>query len=80
MIAQKGANKTTREIDDKNSTQKQFISSQAFHRTPGGRVREPTAGERFRPRNLKTLDPTTQGYNWASPAIIHTQEYTRIEA
>jgi hypothetical protein len=60
MKAQKGANRTTREIDDKNSTQKQFISSQAFHRTPGGRLREPTAGERFRPRNLKTLDPTTQ--------------------
>jgi hypothetical protein len=60
MKAQKGANRTTREIDDKKSTQKQFISSQAFHRTPGGRVREPTAGERFRPRNLKTLDPTTQ--------------------
>jgi hypothetical protein len=60
---------------NKDSTQKQFISSQAFHRTLGGRVREPTVGERFRPRNLKTLDPTTQRYNRASPAIIHTQEY-----
>jgi hypothetical protein len=54
MKARKGANKTTREIDDKNLTQKQFISSQAFHRTLGGRVRETTAGERFRPQILET--------------------------
>jgi hypothetical protein len=40
-----GASKTTREIDDKNQLKKQFISSQAFHRTPGERVRETTAGE-----------------------------------
>jgi hypothetical protein len=45
MKAQKGATKTTREIDDKNSTQKQFISSQAFHQTSSGRVRETTVGE-----------------------------------
>jgi hypothetical protein len=43
-----------------NSTQKQFISSQAFHRTPGGRVRETTAGERFRPRILELFDPAAQ--------------------
>jgi hypothetical protein len=47
--AQGGANKTTREIDDKDRLEKQFISSQAFHRTPGRRARETTAGERFRP-------------------------------
>jgi hypothetical protein len=43
-----------------NSTQRQFNSSQAFHRTPGGRVRETTAGERFRPRILKLFDPAAQ--------------------
>jgi hypothetical protein len=43
--ARKGASKTTREINDKNRLKKQFISFQAFHRTPGGRVRETTAGE-----------------------------------
>jgi hypothetical protein len=58
--ARKGANKTTREIDDKNSTQKQFISSQSFHRTPGGRVQKTTAGERFRPQILETFRPVTQ--------------------
>jgi hypothetical protein len=55
-----GASKTTCEIDDKNRLEKQFISSQAFHRTPGGRVREITTGEQFKPRNLESFDPTTQ--------------------
>jgi hypothetical protein len=54
------ASKTTREIDDKNQLKKQFISSQSFHRTPGGRVRETTAGERFRPQILETFDPVAQ--------------------
>jgi hypothetical protein len=52
----------------------------SYSKAVSRRNRARTAGERFRPRNLKTLDPTTQGYNRASPAIIHTQEYTRIEA
>jgi hypothetical protein len=39
------ASKTTLEIDDKNRLEKQFISSQPFHRTPGGRVRKTTAEE-----------------------------------
>jgi hypothetical protein len=43
--ARNDASRTTREIDDKNRLEKQFITSQAFHRTPGGRVRETTAGE-----------------------------------
>jgi hypothetical protein len=55
-----GASKTTREINDKNQLKKQFISSKAFHRTPGGRVRETAAGERFRPRILETFDPVAQ--------------------
>jgi hypothetical protein len=45
MKAQRGANKTTREIDDKDRLEKQFISSQAFHRTRGRRARKTTAGE-----------------------------------
>jgi hypothetical protein len=72
MKAQKGANKTTREIDDKNSTKKQFTSSQSFHRTPGVRVRETTVGERFRPQILESFDPATQESYRGSPATIHT--------
>jgi hypothetical protein len=49
------ANKTTREIDDKNSTQKRFISSPVFHRTPGVRVREITAGVKIELGNLESL-------------------------
>jgi hypothetical protein len=60
METQNGASKTTQEINDKNRLEKQFISSQAFHRTPGGRVRETTAGELFRPRILETFDPVAQ--------------------
>jgi hypothetical protein len=72
MKAQKGASTTTREIDDKNSTQKQFISSPAFHRTPGGHVRETTAVERFRPQILETFDPVTQELYRYLPVMIHT--------
>jgi hypothetical protein len=41
------------EIDDENWIEKQFISSQVFHRTSGGRIRETTAEERFEPQNLE---------------------------
>jgi hypothetical protein len=60
MKARKGANKTTREIDDKNSTQKQFISSQTFHRTLSGRVKETIAEKQFRPQVLETFDLVAQ--------------------
>jgi hypothetical protein len=33
---QNGARKTTREINDKTQSEKQFMSSQSFHRTPAG--------------------------------------------
>jgi hypothetical protein len=39
------ARKNTCEIDDKNQLKKQFISSQAFHRTSGGRIQEFTVEE-----------------------------------
>jgi hypothetical protein len=42
-----GTSKTTSEINDENQIEKQFMSAQAFHQTPGGRVRETTAGEQF---------------------------------
>jgi hypothetical protein len=60
------------EIDDKNRIEKQFISSQAFHRTPGGRVREITAGEQFKLRTLESFDSATQESYRGSPAMIHT--------
>jgi hypothetical protein len=55
-----GASKTSCEIDDKNQLEKQFISSQVFHRTPGGRVQKITVREQFEPQNLESFDPVTQ--------------------
>jgi hypothetical protein len=55
-----GASETTCKIDDKNRLEKQFISSQTFHRTPDGRVQKTTMGERFRPRILETFNPMAQ--------------------
>jgi hypothetical protein len=52
----RGANKITQEIDNNNSTQNSLSPSRAFHRTLDGRVREPAAGEQFRPQNLETFD------------------------
>jgi hypothetical protein len=60
MKTRRAANKITQEIDNKDSTQKQFISSQTFHRTLGGRVRETAAGEQFRTQILETIDPVAQ--------------------
>jgi hypothetical protein len=47
-----GASEITWEFDNINRLRKQFISSRAFHRTLGGRVRETTSGEQFRPQIL----------------------------
>jgi hypothetical protein len=55
-----GANKTTSEIDDKNRIEEKFISSRSFHQTTGERVQETTTGEQFKPRNIKSFDPTTK--------------------
>jgi hypothetical protein len=68
-----GASKTTSKIDDKNWIEKQFIYSQTFHRTPGGRVQKTTAGERFKPRILESFDPVTQDQYRASPTTIFTK-------
>jgi hypothetical protein len=74
-----GASKTTCEIDNKIQIEEQFISSQVFHRTPGGRVRKTTVGERFEPRNLESFDPMTQELYRYLHATIHTQEAKGIE-
>jgi hypothetical protein len=52
--------KNTCEIDDKNQTETQFMSSQAFHRTTWWRVWEPAIWERLEQRNLELFDPITQ--------------------
>jgi hypothetical protein len=52
------------------------MSSQAFHRTPGGRIRKITAGEQFKPRIIESFDPTTQELNQDLPVTIHTKTYS----
>jgi hypothetical protein len=44
-----GASKNTSEIDDENQIKKQFISSQVFQQTAGGRVRKITVEKQFEP-------------------------------
>jgi hypothetical protein len=68
-----GASKITCEIDNKNRIEEQFISSQSFHQTPGGRVREITAKEQFKPRILESFVPTTQELYRHLPGTIHTK-------
>jgi hypothetical protein len=46
---QNDAGKTTYKIDGKNQIEKQFISSQAFHRTPDGRVQKITTEKQLEP-------------------------------
>jgi hypothetical protein len=57
------ASKITCEIGGKNQIEEQIISSQAFHQTSGGCVREITVGERFEPRVLESFDPVTQEHD-----------------
>jgi hypothetical protein len=70
--------KTTCEIDDKNQTKKQFISSQPFHPTPDVCVRETTAGEQFEPQNFESFDPITQELYQLLPVIIHPLQHNTI--
>jgi hypothetical protein len=60
METHNGASKTSCEIDDRNQLEKYFISSQAFHRTTSGRVREITAGERFESQILESFGSVTR--------------------
>jgi hypothetical protein len=66
--------KKTCKINDKNQLKSLFMSSQTFHRTPGGRIQEITAGEQFEPRILECFDLVTQELYRHLPATIHTQE------
>jgi hypothetical protein len=50
------------------------MSSQAFHRTPCGHVREAAILEQFEPRTPESFDPVTQELYRLLSAIIHTQE------
>jgi hypothetical protein len=47
-------------IDDKNQIEKQFMSSQAFHRTPGARELENAVWVQFSLENLESFEPVTQ--------------------
>jgi hypothetical protein len=57
---QNNPGKNACEIGDKNRIKKWFISSQVFHRTPGGHIQEITAREQFEPRIIESFDPATQ--------------------
>jgi hypothetical protein len=68
-----GASKTTSKIDDENQIEKQFLSSQIFHRTPGGCVRRITVEKRFELDNLESFDLVTQELYRESLARNFTQ-------
>jgi hypothetical protein len=53
------------------------MSSQAFHRTPGGRVREITVGERFELDNLELFDPAAREYD--RDEFLQQSPHTRTE-
>jgi hypothetical protein len=63
---QNGASTTMSEIDNENQIEKQFMSLQTFHRTPGERVRKITAEERFKPRS-KSFETATQEWTGFIP-------------
>jgi hypothetical protein len=70
---QNAASKTTSEINDKNWIEKQFMSSEAFHQTPDGRIQESIAEEQFKPRIFESFKPVTQKLYRQHPATIHTK-------
>jgi hypothetical protein len=63
-------------INDKIRIEKQFISSQAFHRTPYGRVRETAVWERLELENLKIFDLVAEEQHRLPPARIITPSKT----
>jgi hypothetical protein len=66
METPNSTNKITCEAGNKNRLKKQYMPSEAFHRTSGGHVREITVRVQFEPLNLESFDPVTQDYNRAS--------------
>jgi hypothetical protein len=74
------ASKTTCEINDKNRIEEQFISSQTFQRTPGGRVRDITARVQFKVWNIKSFNPMTQEFKPTSPCSdSHTTQPSQCQ-
>jgi hypothetical protein len=67
-----GASKTTSKIDDKNRIDEQFISSQLFYRTPGGRVQKITVKKRFKPRIIVCFIRRLKRFT-ATQKFIHKQ-------
>jgi hypothetical protein len=68
METRNSTNQITCEVGNKNQLEKQYMPSEAFHRTTDGRVREITARVQFEPLNLESFDPVTH-----PPARIQTQ-------
>jgi hypothetical protein len=66
VLARPRARSTT-----KNRIEEQFISLQAFHQTPGGRVQKIITEGRFEPRILESFDPVTQEIYRLLPEMIH---------
>jgi hypothetical protein len=65
--------RTHARLTTKNWTKTQFMSSQSFHRTPYGRVREIIVQAQLELENPKLFDPIAQELYRLLPAIIHTQ-------
>jgi hypothetical protein len=80
METQDGTGKDPSEANDENQIEKQFISSHAFHRTPGGRIWEITVGEWFEPRIIESFDPVTQELYLESPTSIQTQHKRNLRS
>jgi hypothetical protein len=57
------ADKNTCETLEKNRIKTQFMSSQVFHRTSGGRIRETTIWAQLELENLDLFNPATQEFN-----------------
>jgi hypothetical protein len=73
------AGKNTCERDDKTQTKNQFMSSQAFHRTPCGRVQETTVWEWLELGNLEFFDPVAREYDRDKFLQQFNQNINKIE-
>jgi hypothetical protein len=76
METQNGASKITSEIHDKNQIEEQFISPQAFHRTPGGRVHKTTMGEADQ-NNITTKNKISDRQISQNQTCSHTHTCTK---
>jgi hypothetical protein len=53
------------------------MSSQTFHRTPGGHIQKITAEKQFEPQDLESFDPVTQELYQYLPAMIPSGTYNK---